>query len=132
MDPHQIQQVRRFNRVVTQRVGGLEESYLRRGRPLGEARLIFEVGAHGADARALRNALGLDSEYLSRLLRSLEAQGLILVHEQIVDGRLRRVSLTPKGHAELDTYDGLSGKLAESILAPLEAAQRRPPGGCHG
>ena len=124
MDPRQIQQVRHFNRVVTQRVGALEESYLRRGRPLGEARLLFEVGAQGADVRALRNELGLDSEYLSRLLRSLETQGLILVHKQIGDGCLRRVSLTPKGHAEFATYDGLSDKLAESILAPLDAAQR--------
>ncbi|WP_158816384.1 helix-turn-helix domain-containing GNAT family N-acetyltransferase [Methylocapsa sp. S129] len=124
MDSRQIQQVRHFNRVVTQRIGALEESYLRRGRPLGEARLIFEAGAHGADVRALRSKLGLDSGYLSRLLRSLEAQGLILVDKQIGDGRLRRVSLTPKGQAEFAAYEGLSDELAQSILAPLEAAQR--------
>ena len=53
MDTRHVQQVRRFNRVVTQRVGALEDSYLRRGRPLGEARLIFETGADGADVRAL-------------------------------------------------------------------------------
>ena len=35
-----IRQVRRFNRLVTRRVGGLDHSYLSRGRPLGEARLI--------------------------------------------------------------------------------------------
>src|SRR2546423_13180671 len=108
MDARQVQQVRRFNRLVTQRVGALEESYLRRGRPLGEARLIFETGTHGATVRTLRNKLGLDSGYLSRLLRSLEAQGLILVHKQAGDGRLRRVSLTPEGCAEFATYDGLS------------------------
>jgi len=79
MDAEQIEQVRRFNRLVTQRIGALEESYLRRGRPLGEARLIFETRAEGAELRALRNRLGLDSGYLSRLLRSLEAQGLITV-----------------------------------------------------
>ncbi len=78
-DPGQIQQVRRFNRLVAQRVGALDDSYLRRGRPLGEARLIFEVAAHGADVRALRDALGLDSGYLSRLLRSLKAQSLVEV-----------------------------------------------------
>jgi len=124
MDMRQVQLVRRFNRVVTQRVGALEDSYLRRGRPLGEARLIFETGTNGADVRALRNKLGLDSGYLSRLLRSLEAQGLILVEKQGEDGRRRRVSLTPNGHAELDTYDRLSDELAESLLAPLAAVQR--------
>jgi DNA-binding MarR family transcriptional regulator/GNAT superfamily N-acetyltransferase len=124
MDEGQLQQVRRFNRVVTQRVGALEDSYLRRGRPLGEARLIFEAGMHGVDVRALRNKLGLDSGYLSRLLRSLETQGLITVRRQTGDGRLRRVSLTSKGRAELATYDGLSDELAESILAPLSMGQR--------
>jgi DNA-binding MarR family transcriptional regulator/GNAT superfamily N-acetyltransferase len=124
MDEGQLQQVRRFNRVVTQRVGALEDSYLRRGRPLGEARLIFEAGMHGVDVRALRNKLGLDSGYLSRLLRSLETQGLITVRRQTGDGRQRHVSLTSKGRAELATYDGLSDELAESILAPLSAGQR--------
>ena len=79
MDERQIQQVRRFNRAVTQRTGALEDSYLRLGRPLGEARIIYETGRDGADVSLLRTRLGLDSGYLSRLLRSLEAQGLVRV-----------------------------------------------------
>ena len=39
MNKGQVEQVRRFNRVVTQHVGALEDSYLQRGRPLGQARL---------------------------------------------------------------------------------------------
>ena len=97
---------------------------MRRGRPLGEARLIFETGKHGADVRTLRNKLGLDAGYLSRLLRSLEAQGLIVVHRQSGDARLRRASLTPEGRAEFAAYDALSNELAEAMLAPLQAAQR--------
>jgi DNA-binding MarR family transcriptional regulator len=79
MDESQLQSVRRFNRLVTQRVGALEVDYLRRGRPLAEARLLFEIGADGADVRALRSKLGLDSGYLSRLLQSLSAQELIAI-----------------------------------------------------
>ena len=124
MDRDQVQQVRRFNRLVTQRVGALDDSYLSRGRPLGEARLIFEVGADGADLRALRDALGLDSGYLSRLLRSLTAQGLIHVGKQAGDARQRRVSLTEKGQAEFAAYQELSDELARSMLAPLEARER--------
>jgi DNA-binding MarR family transcriptional regulator/GNAT superfamily N-acetyltransferase len=124
MDRDRVHQVRRFNRLVTQRVGALQDSYLTRGRPLGEARLIYEIGAEGADARALRNRLGLDSGYLSRLLRSLEAQGLIVVDKRSEDGRLRRVSLTPKGRAELAAYDRSSDRLAASMLEPLDEARR--------
>ena len=119
-----IQQVRRFNRLVTRRVGALDDSYLSRGRPLGEARLIFEIGLAGADARELRAALGLDSGYLSRLLRALTDEGLVEVTRGQGDARVRRVTLTAKGRAELAAYDRLSDELARSILAPLSLSER--------
>ena len=124
MDETQISQVRRFNRAVTQTVGALDESYLRRGRPLGEARLLFEIGADGPDNRTLRDRLGLDFGYLSRLLRSLEAQSLVTVGPDASDGRRRRVRLTRKGRSEVAAYDDLSDKLAATLLAPLEPDQR--------
>ena len=124
MDGSQVQQVRRFNRLVAQRVGALEANYLRRGRPLGEARLIFETGADGVEVRALRNKLGLDSGYLSRLMQSLKAQGLITVKQETGDGRRRRVSLTRKGSVERAAYDRLSDELAASMLESLDAAER--------
>jgi DNA-binding MarR family transcriptional regulator/GNAT superfamily N-acetyltransferase len=124
MDERQIEQVRCFNRVVTQHVGALEDSYLQRGRPLGQARLLHEIGSNGINVRALRERLKLDSGYLSRLLRSLEAQGLVQTDAQASDGRVRRVILTPKGVAERATYDALSNDLAWSFLEPLEPVQR--------
>jgi DNA-binding MarR family transcriptional regulator/N-acetylglutamate synthase-like GNAT family acetyltransferase len=124
MDEREIQQVRRFNRIVTQHVGALESSYLKRGRPLGEARLLYEVGPDGIDVRVLRERLKLDSGYVSRLLRSLEAQGLVQVQTQTGDGRVRRVVLTPQGHTERATYETLSDNLAMSFLTPLDPAQR--------
>ena len=97
MDENQLQSVRRFNRLVTQRVGALEVDYLQRGRPLAEARLIFEISADGVDVLDLRRRLRLDSGYLSRLLQSLKTQGLIAIAKAEEDGRRRRVSLTRKG-----------------------------------
>ena len=125
MDAGQIQQVRSFNRAVTQRIGALEDDYLSRGRPLGEARLIFEIGhSGGTDLRALRRKLGLDSGYMSRLLRSLEAQGLVQSRKKAGDGRARELSLTDKGCEEYETYDTLSDGLAHSILSGLNKLQR--------
>ena len=125
MDESQLQSVRRFNRLVTQRVGALEVDYLRRGRPLAEARLIFEIRPEGADVRALRSKLGLDSGYLSRLLQSLKTQGLIAMAKGDGDGRRRRVSLTRKGSLERAAYDRLSDNLAASMLGPLDASEQR-------
>ncbi|EHK58973.1 bifunctional helix-turn-helix transcriptional regulator/GNAT family N-acetyltransferase [Allomesorhizobium alhagi] len=124
MDNSQIIQIRSFSRAVTRRVGALDESYLRRGRPLGEARLLFEIGPEGAGLGALRSRLGLDSGYLSRMLRSLEAQGLVSVEKLDGDARSRRAMLTEKGRAEHAAYDALSDELANSILEPLSAAAR--------
>lgn len=125
MKAQHIEQVRRFNRVVTQRVGALRDSYLSRGRPLGEARLIFEVGlAGGADLRVLRRRLGLDSGYMSRLLRSLEEQGVVEVRGKAGDGRVRQVALTAKGRAEFGAYNALSDRLARAILGALDDSRR--------
>src|ERR1700735_2215826 len=124
MDGNQLHSVRRFNRLVTQRVGALEVDYMRRGRPLAEARLLFVINSDGADVRALRCKLGLDSGYLSRLLQSLKTQELIAVAKGAGDARRRRVSLTRKGGAERAAYDRLSDKLAASMLEPLNASER--------
>lgn len=124
MDETQIQQVRRFNRAVTRRIGVLTDDYLGRGRPLAESRLLFEIGRNGADVRDLRARLSLDSGYLSRLLRALEVQGLVAVQPSADDARVRRVKLTRKGQREVDALDTRSQTLATSLLAPLGTAQR--------
>ena len=82
MDANMITQVRRFNRTVTQRAGALSEEFLARDRPLGQARVLWEIGPDGSDIRRLRARLDLDSGYLSRLLRALEGDGLVEVEAE--------------------------------------------------
>jgi DNA-binding MarR family transcriptional regulator/GNAT superfamily N-acetyltransferase len=117
--------VREFNRAVTQRVGALNDHYLGRGRALGEARVIWEIGEHGCDIRTVRSRLALDSGYLSRLLRSLEAAELITVTANERDKRVRTARLTKKGRAERALLDRRSDALARSMLEPLTDAQRQ-------
>lgn len=124
MDRACLQTVRSFNRAVALRIGALEESYLRRGRPLGAARLLHEIGVDGAEVRALRERLRLDAGYLSRLLRALEAEGLVVTAGDHRDRRARRAALTPKGAKERAAYDALSDELATSLLAALDASRR--------
>jgi len=118
------QQVRSFNRTVTQRIGALQDEYLARGRPLGASRVLWEVGEEPIDVRALRARLDLDSGYLSRLLRALEGEGLVAVEPGAEDRRVRTVRLTGAGRAERAVLDRESDALADSLLAPLGAAQR--------
>ncbi|MEU3462889.1 bifunctional helix-turn-helix transcriptional regulator/GNAT family N-acetyltransferase [Streptomyces sp. NPDC006733] len=124
MDEEQIRDVRRFNRTVTERVGVLHDRYLGRDRPIGEARLLWEIGEQGQDVRRLRERLGLDSGYVSRLLRSLEADGLVSVEPQADDRRVRTVRPTEAGRTERALLDSRSDELAGSLLQPLNTAQR--------
>jgi DNA-binding MarR family transcriptional regulator/GNAT superfamily N-acetyltransferase len=119
-----VNQVRSFNRLVTQRVGALNDHYLARDRPLGEARVLWEIGREGCEVRRLRSRLGLDSGYLSRLLRSLEAGGLVRVRQSEDDKRVRTARLTPAGLAERDLLERRSDDLARSFLECLSEPQR--------
>ena len=119
-----VDQVRRFNRVVTERVGALNDRFLGLARPLGEARLLWEVGPDGCDVRLLRSRMGLDSGYVSRLLRSLEAAGLVEVTSSLADRRIRVARLTAAGRRERAKLNKRADELAQSLLAPLTAEQQ--------
>ncbi len=119
-----VAQVRSFNRTVTERVGALDERFLGRGRPLGEARMLWEIGPGGAEVRQLRGRLGIDSGYASRLLRSLEAQALIEVRPSAEDGRVRHAQLTAAGLAERAELDARADALAQQLLDPLDDGSR--------
>ena len=97
----QADALRGFNRFYTSAIGVITDRYLGQARPLGEARLLFEIGARGAPVRDLRSTLDLDAGYLSRLLRSLQGQGLVQVRSRPCDSRARVAELTPAGRAEL-------------------------------
>ncbi len=124
MDEALVARVRRFNRVVTQHVGALNERYLALDHSLGEARVLWEIGPEGSDVRSLRVRLGLDSGYLSRLLGRLTAAGLVTLGQGGSDGRIRTARLTPNGLREREVLDARSDALARSLLGPLASGQR--------
>ena len=115
LDP--VSRVRRFNRAVTSEVGALDTSFLGRGRPLGAARVLNAIGHGLVDVAQLRDYLGLDSGLMSRLLRSLEDEGLIKTMPHPDDARRRIVKLTRAGRQEFNAYETISNSQAEVLLA---------------
>jgi DNA-binding MarR family transcriptional regulator/GNAT superfamily N-acetyltransferase len=115
--------LRQFSRYFTRRLGVLNDRYLGQDRPLGSARLLFEIGS-GASLRDLRTRLGLDAGYLSRLIRGLEREGLVRMVVPPHDGRLRVAQLTPEGRAELAEQDRRANDVAADLLGGLSAGQR--------
>ncbi|MGY8677972.1 bifunctional helix-turn-helix transcriptional regulator/GNAT family N-acetyltransferase [Bradyrhizobium sp. UFLA05-153] len=115
LDP--ISRIRRFNRAVTSAVGALDTSFLGRGRPLGAARVLNAIGHGREDVAEIRDYLGLDSGLMSRLLRSLEDEGMIETSPHEEDARRRVVRLTRAGRREFNAYEALSNAQAEALLA---------------
>ena len=124
MSSDPVQTARSFYRALTLRVGVFTDSFLGRGRPLAQARLLFEIGKEGADVRELRSRLDLDSGYLSRLLRSVERDGLVEVAALESDLRSRRARLTKAGLEELEQLNLLGDRFAEETLEPLTGPER--------
>jgi len=119
-----IAAVRRFNRTVTQRIGALDSGFLGRGRSLGASRVLYEIGKSGAELREVRARLGLDSGYMSRLLRCLGREGLVRRERSASDARVRRLTLTAAGRREVAHLDRLSDAGAASLLRSLSERQQ--------
>jgi DNA-binding MarR family transcriptional regulator/GNAT superfamily N-acetyltransferase len=111
-----VSRFRRFARAVTKEVGALDTSFLGRGRPLGAARVLNAIGMGREDVAEIREYLGLDSGLISRLLRSLEDEGLVRTTPHPDDGRRRVAILTEAGRREFDAYEELSNARASALL----------------
>jgi DNA-binding MarR family transcriptional regulator/N-acetylglutamate synthase-like GNAT family acetyltransferase len=123
-----IEDVRRFNRFFTRRIGVLREGLLHSPYSLTEARILFEI-AHrelSLTASDLSRELGLDPGYLSRILARLERQGLVARARSETDGRRRLLSLTPAGKDAFSLLDTRSREEVGEMLGDLsEGDQRR-------
>ncbi|MFI6618514.1 GNAT family N-acetyltransferase [Streptomyces sp. NPDC050528] len=122
-DGKDVAAFRQFNRYFTRRIGALDDHYLGQDRPLGEARLLFEIG-DGVSLRELRGRLALDAGYLSRMAKSLEAQGLVRLTVPPHDTRLRLIELTDAGRVEVKEQHRRANALAAGLLTTLTAPQR--------
>jgi DNA-binding MarR family transcriptional regulator/GNAT superfamily N-acetyltransferase len=111
--------VRGFSRFWTRRIGALEESYLQSPFSLTEVRVLYELAhADETSASRLREELGLDAGYLSRILRGFEERGLVDKKRSATDGRRNMLSLTARGR---EAFAPLDARSQEDIASMLDA-----------
>jgi DNA-binding MarR family transcriptional regulator/N-acetylglutamate synthase-like GNAT family acetyltransferase len=116
--------VRRFSRFWTRRIGALEEGYLESPFSLTEVRVLYELAhAEETSASQLREELGLDAGYLSRILRGFEERGLLDKKPSQTDGRISLLSLTARGKEAFAPLDARSQGNVGSMLAALSDAE---------
>jgi len=120
-----IEAVRRFNRFYTRRIGVLREGLLDSPFSLTQARVIYEL-AHraGVTARELGADLGLDAGYLSRLLRGLREQGLVIETRSEEDGRRKLLRLSRAGEVAFATLNARSREEIGAMLGALAPRDR--------
>ena len=102
-----VASVRRFNRLYTQQIGVLDEGLLDSPFTLAQARVLYEI-AHREEpiARQVAADLGLDTGYLSRILRGFQRTGVIEQKRSSTDQRQNQLPLTPAGRAIFAELDG--------------------------
>ena len=118
-----VDEVRRFNRFFTRRIGVLREGLLHSPYSLTEARVLFEV-ARGEDLTAseLVRDLGLDPGYVSRILARFERGGLLERVPSEADGRRRLLRLTAAGE---EAFSVLDRRSREEVAGTLEGLSER-------
>jgi DNA-binding MarR family transcriptional regulator/GNAT superfamily N-acetyltransferase len=115
--------VRRFNRFYTQRIGLLHEGIYKSEFSLSQARVLYEIIHRDKPTAAeIAKDLGLDTGYLSRILRGFEARGWIVRETAAHDGRQNLLSVTPRGRKsftpiELQTNQDVAALLADTTDA---------------
>jgi DNA-binding MarR family transcriptional regulator/GNAT superfamily N-acetyltransferase len=120
-----VEAVRRFNRFYTRKIGVLDEGLLKSRFSLTEVRVLYELAYHDqATASAIREELGLDAGYLSRILSAFEKHGLIDKANSRVDGRERLLTLTKKGRREFDMLNARSNDQIAAMLRELPAGEK--------
>ena len=126
MSDDQVHAVRAFSRFYTGIIGLLDEGLLDTPHPLPEARVLFELGQQDrTDVVDLRQALGVDGGYLSRLLSRMEGNGLLARERSARDGRRQVVALTGPGQAAYRTLNERSAAQVGELLAKVDDPGRR-------
>lgn len=121
-----IAAVRRFNRFYTKQIGALREGLLESPFSLTEVRVLYEL-AHldGPSAAELTRELGLDSGYLSRILRSFEKRDFIEKTRSESDGRQTHLRLSAAGRVAFAALDDRSDDEVGAMVARVAPDDRR-------
>lgn len=127
----QIEEIRKFNRFYANVLGKIDQEIYQQPYPLAEARVLSELHAQkGATASEIREKLGLDRGYISRMLQKFEDSELIFKQQSADDKRRILLGLTEKGeeiHQQLVKNANLGvskmvAALSERDLLKLTAA----------
>lgn len=119
-----VERVREFNRGWTQVLELLDQGLLKTEHSLAEARVLFELAHRESWERMeLRDRLGMDASFLSRVVGRLESKGLVVSSRSENDGRARDLALTDAGNSAFEVLNSRSAQQIRDLLTPLTPEQ---------
>jgi DNA-binding MarR family transcriptional regulator/N-acetylglutamate synthase-like GNAT family acetyltransferase len=121
-----IDNLRRFNRFYTRQLGLLDERLTHSPFSLTQARVLYEL-AHRASptAAGIARDLGLDTAYMSRIIKRFKALRLVDSAPNPAHGKQNLLTLTPAGRDAFAALDRAAIEQIAGMLAPLSEASRR-------
>jgi DNA-binding MarR family transcriptional regulator/GNAT superfamily N-acetyltransferase len=123
-----VQDVRRFNRFYTQKIGVLGAGWLDSAWTLTEGRVLYEIAQARGDgllASDLVKTLELDFGYLSRILARFQKRGWLKRERSAADARKSHLLLTAKGRKVFNELDRRAREEVTELLQPLALSQHQ-------
>ncbi|WP_240338319.1 MarR family winged helix-turn-helix transcriptional regulator [Peribacillus alkalitolerans] len=115
-----VEKIRKFNRYYANVLGKIDQEIYNQPFPLTEARVITEINIrNGCTATEIRENLGIDRGYMSRILQKFEDEKIIYKKQSSEDKRLFLLFLTDHGKEILirlvDNANREVGKMIQSM-----------------
>ncbi|MCP2034654.1 DNA-binding MarR family transcriptional regulator/GNAT superfamily N-acetyltransferase [Planomicrobium sp. HSC-17F08] len=116
-DLAKIEEIRRFNRHYANILGKIDQEIYHKPYPLSEARVLAELyGKTGITATEIREKLGIDRGYMSRIIQKFEDDKLIAKKQAPSDKRQHLLHLTNYGEkVHLALVDEANKEVAKMV-----------------
>lgn len=120
-----ISEIRSFNHFYTNILGLLNKHILDSPYSLTEIRVLLEIDRQkDCTANFLIERLSMDKGYMSRLLKSFEADGRITKESSAADRRMAYLHLTPEGKRILADLEKKSDSQVEGLIDSLTDGEK--------
>ncbi|WP_337090255.1 MarR family winged helix-turn-helix transcriptional regulator [Leuconostoc pseudomesenteroides] len=121
MDKQIISDIRRFNRFYATIIGILDSTISNTQYTITEARVLFEIQKKNKQmiASDLVSKLNIDRSYMSRIIRKLTSEDLIVKTKSSSDSRINTLHITDKGSDILNHINEQTDKQIEQFFGNL-------------
>ena len=121
-----IDDIRAASRQMVRELGFMEQTLAATDYPPSAVHTLLEIGARGPmTSGQLAEFLHLEKSSVSRMVRKLIACGELKESADADDGRIKPLSLTPKGRRTLSTIEDFARRQVARALERLTGSERR-------